>query len=89
MAMDTDAKKWSAMHTTVPFYISTPLPAGAIDQGDKQELMHVYRGILAQAPLGAPFGIAFNVFVPGVGFAVKIPSVEIDVTTPGVSLAVK
>lgn len=89
MAMDSAAKRWSFMHTTMPFYISTPLPDGAVDQGDRQEFMHVYRGILMQAPPGAPFEIEFNVTVPGFGFSVKRPSVSIDVTRPEVNLAVK
>ena len=89
MAMDSAAKRWSFMHTTMPFYKSTPLPDGAVDQGDRQEFMHVYRGILMQAPLGAPFGIEFDVTVPGFEFSVKRPLVEVEVRRPVVDLAVK
>jgi len=89
MAFDSAAKRWSFMHITVPFYISTPIPDGAIDQGDRQEFMHVYRGLLFPAPSEAPFEIGFNVFVPGFGFTVVRPEVDVDVTRPAVSLVVK
>jgi len=89
MAFDSAAKRWSFMHITTPFYICTPIPDGAIDQGDRQEFMHVYRGLLFPAPAEAPFEIGFNIFVPGFGFSVSRPSVAVDVTRPEVNLAVK
>ena len=89
MAFDSAAKRWSFMHITMPFYISTPIPDGAVDQGDRQEFIHVYRGILLAGLPIAPFEIEFDISVPGFGFSVKRPAVSIDVARPEVNLVVK
>lgn len=45
--MDTAVKRQSAIGVSLPWR-GPPLPSGSVDQGDRQQLGYVYRGILAE-----------------------------------------
>ena len=49
MALDTLAKRASAIGTYVPFLWNYPIPDGAVEQGDRQEIAYLYSGILSTA----------------------------------------
>ena len=52
MALDTRDKRASAIHVGMPWRGLLPLPDGAaLDQGDRQQVAFMYRGILAGAPV--------------------------------------
>ena len=50
--MDTQDKRASAVHVTLPWRGLLPLPDGALNQGDRQQVAFMYRGIAADG--GAP-----------------------------------
>lgn len=47
MAIDTAAKRKSAVHASSPWRNTVPFPDGVINQGDRQALAYLYSGILA------------------------------------------
>lgn len=47
MAIDTRAKRGSAICVSMPWRPFLPLPDGVIDQGDRQAVPFMYSGILA------------------------------------------
>ena len=47
MAIDTAAKRSSAINVGSPWRSRLPFPDGTIDQGDRQAVAFVYSGILA------------------------------------------
>ncbi len=49
MAVDTTNKRYSAMHIGLPWRTSLPIPDGTIDQGDRQQVAWLYRGVLASS----------------------------------------
>lgn len=51
--MDTRDKRCSAIYVLQPWRGMLPLPDSSLDQGDRQHVAFVYRGILAGAPGGA------------------------------------
>lgn len=55
MAIDTRAKRGSAICVSMPWRPFLPLPDGAISQGDRQSVPFLYSGILAggAAPVDA------------------------------------
>ena len=55
MSIDSRDKRSSAL--SIGFVLSLPLPNSDIDQGDRQSVASIYRGILAAIP--APIGIGF------------------------------
>jgi hypothetical protein len=66
MPADTATKRYSALHITAPWRSSLPIPDGTISQGDRQVVMHLYSGILAQAPIAAtPYPSLFLVLGTG------------------------
>lgn len=50
MAIDTAAKRGSAICVSMPWRPFLPLPDGVIDQGDRQAVPFMYSGILAANP---------------------------------------
>lgn len=50
MAIDTRDKRASAISSALPWRGLWPLPDGALDQGDRQHVASMYRGIAAGAP---------------------------------------
>lgn len=59
MAIDTAAKRNSAMDHEEVWQFAAPLPDGAIGQGDRQHSIWSYSGILATAAIIIP-GIQFT-----------------------------
>jgi hypothetical protein len=55
MAIDTDAKRSSALDHEEPWQFGIPLPIAVSTQADWQHLLHSYSGILATT--AAPVGI--------------------------------
>jgi len=49
MAIDTAAKRSSALDHEEPWQFGTPFPDGTISQADRQHLAHIYGGILIAA----------------------------------------
>lgn len=49
MALDTQDKRSSAMHLGSPWRGMLPIPDGTLGQGDRQHIMFLYQGILAEA----------------------------------------
>lgn len=65
MAIDTAAKRLSAIAVRrLPWFrrFAVPLPDGEIDQGDRQQLALVYRGILATEAAAAFAVVGSSVF---------------------------
>ncbi len=52
MSVDTTNKRYSAIHVGCPWRSSLPIPDGSVDQGDRQHVAGLYRGVLAD-PLTA------------------------------------
>lgn len=50
MALDTQDKRLSAIHLGSPWRGMLPLPDATLSQADRQHVMCLYRGILADAP---------------------------------------
>ena len=50
--MDTQDKRASAVYVALPWRGLLPLPDGALNQGDRQHVAFLYRGIVADG--GAP-----------------------------------
>lgn len=71
MAMDTAAKRGSAMFIRSPWRKRLPLPDSTIDQGDRQATAFMYSGILAEAgsQAGATSGWAYCAFSGNKGHA--------------------
>lgn len=66
MAVDTAAKRLSALHLGSPWRLTLPLPDGTIGQADRQTLTYLYGGISAGAPVAeAPY--ARLLLVLGIG----------------------
>jgi len=84
--MNTKAKRRSAIHTLLPFFPGIGEPDGSIDQGDRQESVWVYRGILAFPPAVA---IAFDAFRPSVSFVARRPAVDITAEKPVAKMVVR
>jgi hypothetical protein len=51
MAIDTAAKRSSAVHVGAAWRGQVPFPDGTIDQGDRQAVALLYSGILAGEPV--------------------------------------
>lgn len=51
MALDTQDNRASALLVTLPWRGLLPQPDGALDQGDRQQVDTMYRGILAEEPV--------------------------------------
>jgi len=49
MAIDTAAKRSSALDHEEPWQFGIPFPDGAVSQADRQHLAHTYSGILVSA----------------------------------------
>lgn len=49
MALDSAAKRCSALHFLMPGYAKAVIPAGTVDQADRQDVIWCYRGISAAA----------------------------------------
>jgi hypothetical protein len=66
MALDTRDKRASAINVGLPWRI-LPNPDGlALDQGDRQQVAYIYRGIDAgQTVSGIPRLMAGMIFAPG------------------------
>lgn len=47
--LDTREKRASGVHVALPWRGLSPLPDGAISQGDRQQIAGMYAGILATA----------------------------------------
>jgi hypothetical protein len=56
MAIDTAAKRASAINPGSPWRAHVPFPDGAIGQGDRQAVAFWYSGILAGAAAAQPSG---------------------------------
>lgn len=50
MAVDTPSKRFSLLEMDFPFSMNLPVPSGSFDQGDRQQLLHGYSGILWESP---------------------------------------
>lgn len=62
MAIDTAAKRLSAMHPRSPWRGPATLPSGAVSQGERQSSAAMYSGILADDPTPPPdFVVAWAV----------------------------
>lgn len=68
--IDTVAKRNSAIATRrLPWFRRfAPIPSGSVDQGDRQQLGFVYRGIDAGSPIPVPEKLCFT------SEALKVPS---------------
>lgn len=60
MAVDTTEKKLSLLQFGKPFVVTLPVGDGTIDQGDRQHLISLYSGILAQEVVLAVPGLEFT-----------------------------
>lgn len=61
MAIDTLAKRSSALNVGMPWHVTLPPADGSIGQGDRQHVAHQYSGILAGAApsiLNGPWRVA-------------------------------
>ena len=54
MAIDTSAKRSSALDHEEPWQFGIPFPDGTISQADRQHLAHTYSGILVSAAAATP-----------------------------------
>lgn len=82
MAIDTAAKRQSAIMVLMPFRLCVPIPDGSIDQGDRQTLALAYSGILAEAASAyRVMRAAMTVGKPGGTMSVSKPSATMEVYT--------
>jgi len=56
MAIDTAAKRSSALDHEEPWQFGIPFPDGTISQADRQHLAHTYSGILISAVIVVTHG---------------------------------
>jgi hypothetical protein len=68
VALDTAAKRFSAMHVMCPWRALSVVPSGTIDQAERQAASWLYSGILAGAPVAPPAGGPVWVWVNGESF---------------------
>jgi len=66
MAIDTAAKRSSALDHEEIYQFAAPLPDGTIGQGDRQHSIWSYSGILAAAPGGAVLISQFRTIASGI-----------------------
>ena len=86
MAIDSAAKRQSAMMVFVPIHSRVPLPDGTVGQIDRQTLIMMYGGILAGVIIIAT-GLAKVTFTHGVigtTFTHKKPGGSFTHKKPGV-----
>ena len=72
MAVDTPNKRASCLSLTVQNLGRVwPVPDGAFDQGDRQQIGFIYRGILAVSPIVVTWfnGLTTNIRLTGAGQA--------------------
>lgn len=78
MAIDTAGKRASVLGIIIP--------DGTLDQGDRQTILDIYRGILAGT--GLPTGlvtVAFSARAPGAAFSGAAPGVAFGGARPGIT----
>lgn len=83
MSIDTRNKRASACFPLMPWRTSLPSPDGTVDQGDKQQVVFLYSGILAGA-LVVACGLVrayFDSKQPSFSFDSKQPSLEFTATS--------
>jgi len=100
MAIDSAAKRYSAMQAFNPVAFHVPLPDGDVDQGDRQTLAGFYRGIpagvlvLVVGLMRITFRVikptmSFLGFKPTMTFAAKKPTMSFLGFKPTVSFVPK
>ena len=58
MAIDSRAKRQSALNVSTPEYKVLPNPVNGVDQADRQHLCKLYTGVLSLTPPTAPSGLS-------------------------------
>lgn len=70
MALDTQAKRASAIHVSSAWRSIVPVPDGTIGQADRQVIAYYCGAVLfeaVEAPITGPFCVErINIYVPGI-----------------------
>lgn len=84
MAIDTAAKRSSAINIASPWRSQIPFPDGAIGQGDRQAVAFFYSGILAAATV--IHGGRLEYTVPSQRLEFTVPASRLEFTVPAARL---
>lgn len=60
MAIDTRDKRASAIEVGLPWRGLLPVPDGGLNQGDRQQVAFMYRGVLAQSAAPSTGVLPYN-----------------------------
>ncbi len=83
MAVDTRSKRFSLMELDHPWSMNIPEPSGDFDQGDKQQLLHGYSGILWQEAviIIGPISISISLSKPKISMNLRKPNISMELKT--------
>lgn len=76
------------MELDQPWTMSIPEPTGDLDQGDLQQILHGYSGILWQVLVGIQGKICFSVEMdcPGITVEQIMPSIDAEIIMPTITV---